>query len=113
MKEDNSALKLFIKKTPEALKNLFDGCISTYDLCEQIIFFDFFLFCPPQNINTDGMAVNESDSYAQDFVLCKMLTSAGKEYYLDHPLFYALVIVSKIYFHYYKNYLIHFLKVQE
>ena len=100
MKEDNSAMKLFIQNTPEALKNLFDGCISTYDLQEQIIFFDFFLFCPPQNVNSDGVAIKELDTYAQDFVLCKLLTSVGKEYYLDHLIFYGLVTVSKILIHY-------------
>ena len=96
MKEKDSAMKLLIQHIPKALTNLLDGCISSYKLKDKIVFFDFFLFCPPNNVGDNGKAIEgTSDTYAYEFVFCKLLLSARKGYYLDHLLFYALVTVSK------------------
>ena len=49
MTATDSALKLFLKHTPDALEHLFDRCISSFCETEQVqgkIFFDFFLFDP-------------------------------------------------------------------
>ena len=50
MTKPDSAMKLFLKHTPDALEHLFDRSISSFCDTEQVqgkIFYDFFLFDPP------------------------------------------------------------------
>ena len=91
MAAPDSALKLFLKHTPDALEHLFDRCISSLCETEQVqgkIFFDFFLFCP-----------NPGDCQQMDtgeMTLLQILITHGKAYYLIHPLFETFIRVSSL-----------------
>ena len=86
MNASDSALKLFLKYTPDALEHLFDKCISSYCQTEQVqgkIFFDFFLFCPPTE---HGKSCDTGE-----LTLPQILISHGKGYFLLHPLFETFI----------------------
>ena len=87
----DSALKLFLKHTPDALEHLFDRCISSLCEREQVqgkIFFDFFLFAPPRS--SIGAADEQPEKKSLDqneLTLPQILITHGKAYFLLHPLF--------------------------
>ena len=92
MNAPDSALKLFLKYTPDALEHLFDKCISSYCETEQVqgkIFFDFFLFCPP--FEQGLFRKQRCDS--GELTLAQILIAHGKAYFLLHPLFETFIKV--------------------
>ena len=93
MNAPDSALKLFLKYTPDALEHLFDKCIASYCESEQVqgkIFFDFFLFCPPP---VEQGLKKERRADTGELTLTQILISHGKAYFLLHPLFETFIKV--------------------
>ena len=93
MNAPDSALKLFLKYTPDALEHLFDKCISSHCETEQVqgkIFFDFFLFCPPFE---QGL-FRKQRCDTGELTLTQILISHGKAYFLLHPLFETFIKVN-------------------
>ena len=97
MTEPNSALKLFLKHTPDALEHLFDQCISSFCETEQVqgkIFYDFFLFQPPTQATQEEEYKEEKYTDLGELTLPQILISHGKQHYLLHPLFETFIKVS-------------------
>lgn len=91
MNNPDSALKLFLNYTPDALDHLFDQCISSFCDSEQVqgkIFFDFYLFCSPDE--TTGLLKEGTGELS----LPQILISHGKQHYLLHPVFETFMKVS-------------------
>ena len=101
MTNPKSAMMLFMKHTPNVLEGLFDQCISGHCDSDQIngkVFYDFFLFLPPQQQQPNASNSNFTWKDTGELILPQILISNGKQRLLTHPLFETFIKVGGIIF---------------
>ncbi len=85
MHNPDSALKIFLKCSPDAVEHLLNRCLVNHckDQVQGKIFFDFFLFYPPRR--DGGLPTGKKE--VGELTLLETLIEARKERFLTHPVF--------------------------